>query len=295
MLFSLIIPTYNRAHLITKTLDAVLAQTLMDFECIVVDDGSTDATEQVLRTFSDPRVQYYKKENGERGAARNFGARKAMGKYLTFLDSDDILYPEHLQEAVRFIAEKKDPKIFFHRYEYLLDSGEKYPAKITLGSDPLKSLAWMNVMIPSATFVQREVFLKYPFDEDRRFNLAEDLYVWMRIGCRFPILYNPKTTIGLYQHEGRSMAHPKPEVITYCLKKLQELLTQDECFKKDKLGLIPQIKATHLSLMALSFALYHHPNPSIRHLIQAIRLSPKEMFRRRSLAILKHIFLGLFP
>ena len=79
MFISVIIPTYNRAHLIAGTLDSILAQKYQDFEIIIVDDGSTDDTEMVVASYLSDNVSYYKKENGERGAARNFGASKAKG------------------------------------------------------------------------------------------------------------------------------------------------------------------------------------------------------------------------
>src|SRR5687767_9278561 len=94
--FSIVIPTYNRAHLIKKTIESVLAQDFADFELLVVDDGSKDDTESVVSSFTDKRVHYFKKQNGERGAARNFGAARAKGSYLNFFDSDDLLYRNHL-------------------------------------------------------------------------------------------------------------------------------------------------------------------------------------------------------
>ena len=75
--FSIVIPTYNRAHLIGKTIESMLRQEFQDFEILVVDDGSKDNTGDVVKTFTDSRIQYFKKENAERGAARNYGATQA--------------------------------------------------------------------------------------------------------------------------------------------------------------------------------------------------------------------------
>ena len=72
-LFSIVIPTYNRAHLIGKTIESVLRQEFTDFEILIVDDGSKDNTEEVASTFTDKRIRYLKKQNAERGAARNYG------------------------------------------------------------------------------------------------------------------------------------------------------------------------------------------------------------------------------
>ena len=90
--FSIIIPTYNRAHIIRNAIEAVQLQTFTDFELIISDDGSTDNTEEiVLPLLKDSRIKYIKQINKGVCAARNFGAQDAKGKYLVFLDSDDTI------------------------------------------------------------------------------------------------------------------------------------------------------------------------------------------------------------
>ena len=89
---SVIIPTYNRADLLPLTIESVMAQTMPDWELIIVDDGSTDETATVLAPFlQDERIRYIRQENAGRSAARNHGARLARGDYFYFLDSDDEL------------------------------------------------------------------------------------------------------------------------------------------------------------------------------------------------------------
>jgi glycosyltransferase involved in cell wall biosynthesis len=94
---SVVIPTYNRAHILGRSLGSVLAQTFQDFEVIVVDDGSTDNSEEIVRSFSDARVRYLRHESNKGGsAARNTGIRAAKGQYVAFQDSDDEWLPEKL-------------------------------------------------------------------------------------------------------------------------------------------------------------------------------------------------------
>src|SRR5690606_12236032 len=95
--FSIIVPTYNRVSFIRKTIVSVLHQSYQNFEIVIIDDGSTDNTEKVILSLQDLRIKYYKKENEERAVARNCGIEKATGDYVTFLDSDDILYPNHFE------------------------------------------------------------------------------------------------------------------------------------------------------------------------------------------------------
>lgn len=99
---SVIIPTYNRAHLIRQAIDSVFGQTFTDHEIIVVDDGSTDDTRAVVGSYGD-RVTYISIRHGGIAGARNAGMAGARGRYLTFLDSDDVLYPYALELEVRLL------------------------------------------------------------------------------------------------------------------------------------------------------------------------------------------------
>jgi glycosyltransferase involved in cell wall biosynthesis len=93
---SIIIPTFNRAAHISKAIESAIAQTYIDHEIIVIDDGSIDHTCQVVETFTDPRVRYFYQENRGLSAARNAGVQHALGEYIAFLDDDDFFLPEKL-------------------------------------------------------------------------------------------------------------------------------------------------------------------------------------------------------
>ena len=117
--FSIVIPTYNRAGLIGLTLDSVMAQQDTDFEVLVVDDGSKDNTAEIVQRYLvDSRLRYLPKENGERGAARNYGLARARGKYVLFLDSDDLLHANHLSTLRKAIeAQAKLPDFIATKYD----------------------------------------------------------------------------------------------------------------------------------------------------------------------------------
>ncbi len=111
-LVSIIIPTYNRAHLIIDTLDSVLTQTYKEWECIVVDDGSTDNTKEVMGTYlkKDKRIQYYQRPKEKKkgaNACRNYGMKIAKGDYLIFMDSDDIFIDKSLEIRVNYFEKNK--------------------------------------------------------------------------------------------------------------------------------------------------------------------------------------------
>ena len=104
---SIVIPTYNRAHLIRETIESVLAQTYFEWECIIIDDGSTDNTSEIINNYisKDLRIIYYhrpvEKIKGP-ASCRNFGIEKANGAFIVFLDSDDLLTKKCIENRVKF-------------------------------------------------------------------------------------------------------------------------------------------------------------------------------------------------
>ena len=111
---SIIMPVYNAEKYISRTINSVLNQTYEDFELIMVDDGSTDKGEEVIRKFTDPRVRFFVNDAEDKGAysARNFGIRKAAGEYIAFLDSDDIWLKDKLEKTLDFMKKNKAPFVF---------------------------------------------------------------------------------------------------------------------------------------------------------------------------------------
>ena len=112
-LVSIIIPTFNRAHLIGETLDSVLEQTYLNWECIIVDDGSTDATEKLVGKYikKDKRFRYYSRPiNSIKGAnaCRNYGFEFSKGEFIKWFDSDDVMYSELLEKQVGTFEEAID-------------------------------------------------------------------------------------------------------------------------------------------------------------------------------------------
>ena len=121
---SVIIPTYNRAHMVARAIQSVLSQTYQDFEIIVVDDASTDNTQEVVKEFMfrDKRVRYIKHEKNKGGsAARNTGIKNAQGEYIGFLDSDDEWLPTKLEKQIELFRKRCNSVGAVYCLQYMMD------------------------------------------------------------------------------------------------------------------------------------------------------------------------------
>src|SRR5215211_4427423 len=112
-LFSIILPTYNRAYVLWRAVESVLAQTEDRWELLVVDDGSTDATPRLMEEFRDGRIRSVKTQNGGPSAARNLGWRMTHAPYVAYLDSDNIWRPEFLAAMLEAIKSRPDKVLWY--------------------------------------------------------------------------------------------------------------------------------------------------------------------------------------
>lgn len=190
-LISVIIPAYNRKHLLLEALASVSAQTFDDMETIVADDGSTDGTfEAVRREF--PGVRYVRSAHtGFPGRVRNTGAAEASGKYLAFLDSDDLWVPEKIELQMR-VFEAHPETALCHTRELWLRNGKEvsqagqiHKREGIIFSDSLRKC----IIGPSTVVMEKTLFDMYGgFRED--LEIAEDYELWLRITCSNPVAYS---------------------------------------------------------------------------------------------------------
>jgi glycosyltransferase involved in cell wall biosynthesis len=208
--FSIIIPTYNRAGRIGKTIRSLLSQDCPDFEIIVVDDGSTDNTEEVVKAFGS-KVIYIKKENGERAAARNAGAAAAKGKYINFFDSDDLAYTNHLSEAKRIILQYNEPEVAVVAYDYQDPQGN-IEKQISFSDGRLEEkLVYGNILSCEGVFLRKDIADQFPFNEDRALSATEDYELWLRLAARFTFRYSNTITHSVVNHPERSTINTSME------------------------------------------------------------------------------------
>jgi glycosyltransferase involved in cell wall biosynthesis len=206
--FSVVIPTYNRAAFIEATLESVFSQTYPHYEIIVVDNCSTDNTDEVLEPYvGSGRIKFIKHDqNYERARSRNTGMSVAKGDFVTLLDSDDFMYPDNLADAAAFALAHPEIRCFQNLYE-LVDSQRKVLRDFPLPSldNQLKAIAEGNFMSCIGNFIHREIYQRYEFDTTAELTGAEDWEFWLRVVADYKVGRIEKMNSGVLQHEGRSI------------------------------------------------------------------------------------------
>lgn len=206
---SVIVPTYNRANMLEDCIDAVFNQTIDDFEIIVVSDGSTDKTKEVIGNYKDPRLLFFEKENGGQASARNLGITRSKGKYISFCDDDDRFYPDHLKALRHVLDTDKNVGLVYSDAVWVYKDGSKEPeVKFSQDFDK-KNLENYNY-ITTQTVLFRKSCLNNTalFNESTPYrNGLEDWEFFLRLSdvCQFSHL--KKITAEYVVHDGNSF-HP---------------------------------------------------------------------------------------
>jgi glycosyltransferase involved in cell wall biosynthesis len=209
-LVSVVIPTYNSAQYLPETIGSILSQSWQDFEIIIVDDGSTDNTQEVVGAFNSSKIRYIEQENsGGPSRPRNMGVHHAQGKYISFFDSDDLMSRNKLAEAVAFLERYPDLGLLFANFEVCNERGDSFPGTFLDGFQTFwdlpkkqvgekwfiiesavayESLFCQNFIGTSGTVIPKAVFLSVGgFDE----SIAgpEDRDMWLRISRCYALGY----------------------------------------------------------------------------------------------------------
>lgn len=188
MKISAVVPTYNRRELLKRALLSVFSQTSLPTEVIVIDDGSTDGTEAMLRR-EFPQVNYYRQENLGVSAARNLGIQQACGDWLAFLDSDDEWLPEKLANQKAALAANPEHKICHTEENWIRDGVQvKVPQKYAkTGGWIFTDCLPLCAISPSTVLIHRSVFTDIGLF-DVQLPACEDYDLWLRISANYPVL-----------------------------------------------------------------------------------------------------------
>lgn len=189
-LVSIIIPCYNHSHFLPNAINSILAQTLVDWEAIIINDGSTDATHEVATRFTDPRIRYIYQENRGLSAARNTGIQAARGTLLAFLDADDEWEVDFLKHCVTALEENETLGFVYTQNRYIDADGHLLPQ---IGGEALCDEHFRMRLLEGGFFPIHAALLRRCAIEtveggfDDSLSSVEDWDLWLRISRHFPV------------------------------------------------------------------------------------------------------------
>ncbi|WP_318639785.1 glycosyltransferase family 2 protein [Flavobacterium ardleyense] len=225
--FSVVIPLYNKEKYIAQTLENVLKQRFTDFEIIVVNDGSTDASGKIVKSFSDARISYFSTANHGAAAARNFGIEKSTAPYIAFLDADDLWMQNHLEELKKLIDRFPQAGMYCNRYQLIFENGSTYQPSFYGIDDTYEGVvedyfaaslhyavaSSISVAVPKSIFSEIGNFKKY-------ISSGQDTDMWIRIALHSKIIIGNKLTSSYLHYIEGSLS--KTDILQKNIKRFDE-------------------------------------------------------------------------
>lgn len=240
---SVIVPTYNRAAFLPAAIESILGQSFQDFEVLVIDDGSTDSTVEVLRTYHE-KVTYIYQENQWVSAARNTGIEASRGEYLAFLDSDDLFLPDKLEIQVRLLDERPEIGLVASGHEFIDEEGQLLQIpnfKTDRPTITLESILFGGLAPVHAVLIRRS-WVNQVNGFDPKFPYAEDPDLWYRLaleGC--PMVWESSVVCQYRVHANNATNSPKIH-FQYARQALDKAFA-DPRLPKELLALRPELDA----------------------------------------------------
>jgi len=227
---SVIITTYNRAHLAEEAVKSVLAQSFKDYEIILVDAGSTDETENTLKKYP---LKYVRRKRSGISRARNMGIAESCGKFVCFLDSDDLWLKDKLK-IQRDFMEKNSGCPLCYTDEIWKRNGKNLNQKKIhekCGGDIFRKCLLLCIISPSSAMIRREILGDEAFDE--KMPVCEDYDLWLRISSAYEIGYIPEKLIIKRGGHSDQLSRKHPVMDRFRIYSIRKLL---------KNGLKPQLR-----------------------------------------------------
>lgn len=239
---SVVIPTYNHGRYLGRALESVIEQTYLNWEVIVIDNHSTDDTEEVLASFNDPRIKAFKIHNqGVIAASRNAGIREAKGDWIAFLDSDDWWSPKKLEHSCRAMQHGAD--IVYHDLRIVRSSGKHLFNERVRSTPPISpmfsALLCKGMSIPNSSVLVRKALLEQigGISEDSELIAIEDFDTWLSLAKITERFVRLPVCDGYYwiSEDNMSVASPKQQQRISALykKHLGDLTPKDQNHAQD--------------------------------------------------------------
>lgn len=231
--FSVIIPLFNKEKYIAQTLESVLKQSFSDFEILIINDGSTDSSEKIVKGFSDSRINYFSTQNQGAAAARNLGIEKATSPYIAFLDADDLWFENHLEELKNLTDRFPNAGMYANRYQLIFENGSTYQPTYSGIPDDYKgevkdyfasSLHYaiassISIAVPKAVFAEVGNFKQY-------ISSGQDTDMWIRIALHYQVVIGNKLTSSYLHFIEGSLS--KTTILEKKIKRFDEYQEQEK-------------------------------------------------------------------
>ena len=294
-MISVIIPTYNYARFIGETLECLRAQTYQNWECSIVDDGSTDDTAEVVPDFikRDSRFKFVRQRNAKQAAAKNNGLQNSTGEYIQFLDADDLIEPQKFEKQVAYLEAHPDVDIVYGSMRYFNSNnpGERFywiwgedkpwmPETSGSGKEVLTALVRRNIMVINSPLIRRSVVDAVGLFDDK-LPPAEDWDYWVRCaaaGMRFQFDDSPGT-LALVRWHSSSSSHDRQRMYDSMrlIREKIETLTDDP----EVLALNRECKVEDQQILALETISHGRLKDCLREMLRAASLSTRRKHRMK--------------
>jgi len=285
---SAIIPTYNRAHFIAEAIQSVLDQTFTDFEVIVVDDGSTDNTKQIVNSFKDSRIKYIYQENQGVCVARNAGINASNGEYIIFIDSDDMLIENAIANEAMILDSYPDVALCYCRL-YIIDESEHviglYKPKhrqpgVYQGTKEIRNLlVHGNYIGTSLSMVRRSSIIDVGLFDPAFSSGSEDFELWVRLAKKYDVAYTTEFTGKVRVHMDSIIGGRRLNEYVRAQKRIFSGI-----FNDPEMGyLFSNLRPMAYSRLYLRFATLAYTRKDMktarRYLFRALKMYPKGFFK----------------
>ncbi|WP_288691907.1 glycosyltransferase family 2 protein [uncultured Gemmiger sp.] len=217
MKYSVVIPLYNKQRYIKSTLQSVLAQTYTDYEVVVVDDGSTDASLQEAERMQSDKIRVLHQENQGVAVARNTGIENAAGEYIAFLDADDKWNPSYLEEIDKIVQKYPQSDIFVSAYEVDLGNGKKNLSEQMPAQDGCLPSYWATLsskydfVWTSATTIRKSALIQAGLFRPGE-KIGQDLDMWARVARNNPKVAYTSSVCVTYNRQAESNARTRVKI-----------------------------------------------------------------------------------
>jgi len=225
---TVLLPVYNGEKYLREAIDSILNQTYTDFEFLIINDGSTDRTEEIILSYTDPRINYVKNEqNIKLIATLNKGLKLAKGKYIARMDGDDVSLPTRLEKQIGFM--EKYPEIgLCGSYIQTLEAGLEYIVKYQTESDQIKFRLLFDTHFPHpAAVLRKSVLTENNLEYELKYIHAEDYVLWNRMALHTGLHNIPEVLVLKRSHDEQvSIVHNdlQQEVMSGFRKELMEMV-----------------------------------------------------------------------